>query len=106
MLSSTKPSEASRQEIQSKPTGDNLSANGPAKCRITNINPLTYTSSQIPFMPTVRVKAISTHWPGASSDAAVKNMHKNQMTNNARSTSLIISPADTPAATRSVGGNL
>ena len=41
MLSATKPREASRLEIQSKPTGESLWANGPAKCRMANIKALT-----------------------------------------------------------------
>ena len=60
----------------------------------------------MPWKPTVRVKAMSTHCPGASSDAAVRNIDRNQTMKSGRATSRNISPEDTPAATRSVGGNL
>ena len=48
---------------------------------------------------------MSTHWPGASSDAAVRNIDSHSTMNNGRPNSLNIPVADTPAATRSVGGN-
>ena len=40
-LRASSPKDASRQEIQSRPIGDSLCAIGPAKCRATNMMPLT-----------------------------------------------------------------
>ena len=45
-------------------SGDSLCTSGPAKWRMTNISALTYTSSRMPGMCTVRLSAKSTHWPG------------------------------------------
>ena len=56
-------------------------------------------------MPTVRESAKSTHWPGASSEAAVRNIEKNQTRKNGLSNSRNIWLAGMPAAARSVGGN-
>ena len=105
MLSSSSPRDAMTHEIQSKPMDDNLCTNGPAKCRITNMRALTYTSSKMPGICTVRLRAKSTHCPGASSVAAVRNMEQKSTRNSGFSSSRNISPIDTPAAARSVGGN-
>ena len=40
-LSATRPSDASRQEHHSRPIGESLCTSGPAKCRATNMMPLT-----------------------------------------------------------------
>src|SRR6185312_11009505 len=99
------PADASKHENHSNPIGESLCTIGPAKCRIANIRPLTYTSSQIPRIPTVLVSARSTHWPGASSDAAVRNIEQNSTRNIGFDSSRNIEPAEYPDDTRSVGGN-
>ena len=59
----------------------------------------------MPRMPTVRVSVRSIHWPGASSDAAVRNMHPHQTRNiGRRGISANISRHGTPSAARSVRG--
>ena len=56
-------------------------------------------------MPTVRVSVRSIHWPGASSDAAVRNMHAHQTRNiGRRGISANISRHATPSVARSVRG--
>ena len=70
--------------------------------------PFTHTSTRMPacvalFMTSL--KMLLTHWPGPSSVAAVSHMHNQRTTNSGRSISLNMSPKDTPAAARSVGGN-
>ena len=56
-------------------------------------------------MWTVRLSAKSTHCPGASSDAAVRNIDRNSTTKSGLASSRNICPIETPAAARSVGGN-
>ena len=56
-------------------------------------------------MCTVRLSAKSTHCPGASSDAAVRNIDRKKTTNmRIRELAEHLSHAMTPAAARSVGG--
>ena len=56
-------------------------------------------------MPTVRVSAMSTHCPGASSAAEVRNIAKNHSRKPGVRQARNISLAGTPAAARSVFGN-
>ncbi len=52
------------------------------------------------------LKTLAYHWPGPSSVAAVSIMPTQITRNSGRSASLNMSPNGTPAATRSVGGNV
>ena len=89
--------------------GDTRCAAPPRNCRIRYMMPFTHTRTRMPACAELFItslKMLLTHWPGPSSVAAVSHMHSQTTMNNGRRISLNMSPKGTPAAARSVDGNV
>src|SRR5262245_56713680 len=103
------PAAAATAVLAMSVVGDSRCAAPPRNCRITYMMPFTHTSTRMPACAELFItslKMLLTHWPGPSSVAAVSHM-QNQMTmKSGRKISLNMSPNGTPAAARSVDGNV